>query len=275
MDSKLIFFDIDGTLMDERGAVQESSSLALLDLKNKGHQIFVASGRCLAEVPRKILDIGFDGMVLGNGTYVEYQGQEIYHSIMDGKKVVEFGKVLEAGQAAIFFSSKEGCYVRSIVHENFTRVANENPETLGFWKEFLDITKIFADIYELEHKGIEKVNFHGFQGDFHPLKEAFKDYFTIVPSSIPNRPKGISGEVCNVGISKATGIKHLLKHINKENGRFIAFGDNHNDIDMIKAADIGVVMGNGVDDLKAHGDIITSSVTEDGIIKALKKLELL
>ena len=275
MDTKLIFFDIDGTLMDETGEVQESSRFALQKLKSNGHRIFVASGRCLAEVPKAVSDIGFSGMILGNGAYVEYEGQEIFHDIMDGKKVVEFGKVLEAGDAAVFFSSKEGCYIRSAVLENFTKHANENPETLGFWKEFLDITKIFTDINQLEYRGIEKVNFHMYHGDMHQLKQHFSDCFSIVPSSIPNNPKGAGGEVTNIGITKAAGIKHILKHLGRENEKYIAFGDNHNDIDMIKAAHIGVVMGNGVDKLKEHANLLTSRVNDDGIFKALKQLELL
>ena len=275
MSTKLIFFDIDGTLMDDTGKVQESAQLALKKLQCIGHKIFIASGRCLAEIPKKILDIGFHGMVLGNGAYVEYEGQKLFHNIMDGKKVVEFGKLLEAGQSSVFFSSKVGCYVRKTVYDDFTKLAYDNPENLGFWMEFLNITKIFADINELETKNIEKINFHMYQGDIHSLIDSFSEDFSIVPSSIPNSPQGTSGEVSTVGITKATGIIHILRYIGRENEKYIAFGDNHNDIDMIKSAHIGVVMENGVDKLKKYADVITSTASNHGISKALEQLNLL
>ena len=55
----------------------------------------------------------------------------------------------------------------------------------------------------------------------------------------------------------------------------MAFGDGENDIPMIKAAGIGVAMENGMPEVKAIADYITSDVKEDGIVAALKHFEIL
>ena len=52
--------------------------------------------------------------------------------------------------------------------------------------------------------------------------------------------------------------------------RSIAFGDGGNDLSILKAAGIGVAMGNANDDVKAVANYVTTSVDEDGIWNALK-----
>ena len=55
----------------------------------------------------------------------------------------------------------------------------------------------------------------------------------------------------------------------------MAFGDGGNDLTMLRAAGVGVAMGNALDEVKAHADYITSSVDEDGITNALKHFEII
>ena len=55
----------------------------------------------------------------------------------------------------------------------------------------------------------------------------------------------------------------------------IAVGDSGNDLEMIKAAGVGVCMGNGSDDVKAAADLVTTDVNDDGIYNAFVKLGLI
>ena len=73
MKRHMIFFDIDGTLLDEKvGIVPESAVRALQKAKENGHLIFICTGRCKAIWPKNILDIGFDGVIGGCGTNIYY-----------------------------------------------------------------------------------------------------------------------------------------------------------------------------------------------------------
>ena len=73
---KAIFFDIDGTLIDEeKDIVPESAVQALKKAKENGSLLFLCSGRCLAIIPEDIMALGFDGMVGGCGTYIEIGGR--------------------------------------------------------------------------------------------------------------------------------------------------------------------------------------------------------
>jgi hypothetical protein len=62
----------------------------------------------------------------------------------------------------------------------------------------------------------------------------------------------------------------LAAHLGFDPQYTIAFGDGGNDTSMIKAAGIGVAMGNALDSLKAEADYITTSVDEDGVMNALR-----
>ena len=57
--------------------------------------------------------------------------------------------------------------------------------------------------------------------------------------------------------------------------RTVAFGDGGNDISMVERAGVGVAMGNGIAELKAVADMVTSSVDDDGVARALQKLGLI
>lgn len=55
----------------------------------------------------------------------------------------------------------------------------------------------------------------------------------------------------------------------------MAFGDGHNDIDMLEYVHIGIAMGNANDEVKKHADDITDDIDQDGIYNALKKYHII
>ena len=50
----------------------------------------------------------------------------------------------------------------------------------------------------------------------------------------------------------------------------MAFGDGGNDVAMLRRAGIGVAMGNANDAVKSQADYVTTSVDEDGVLRALQ-----
>ena len=83
MEQYMLFFDIDGTLLDEKeGIVPESTVRALHQAKKNGHLLFLCTGRCKSIWPKDILEIGFDGVVGGCGTNIFYHGEELLHATL-------------------------------------------------------------------------------------------------------------------------------------------------------------------------------------------------
>ena len=52
----------------------------------------------------------------------------------------------------------------------------------------------------------------------------------------------------------------------------VAFGDNYNDLDMLRYAGYSVAMGNAPDDIKTECSIVTAPNDEDGLAQVLERL---
>ena len=78
-------------------------------------------------------------------------------------------------------------------------------------------------------------------------------------------------EIMHKGVNKGEALKELVKYLGIDRKEVIAFGDNYNDLDMLKFAGVGVVMGNADEAVKEQGDYVTSTNTEDGVAKAIYK----
>ena len=80
--SKIIFIDVDGTLLDYENKLPQSAVIAIQQARANGHKVYICTGRSKAEVYDYIWDIGWDGMIGGNGSYVEHLGQVIMHQLI-------------------------------------------------------------------------------------------------------------------------------------------------------------------------------------------------
>ena len=84
MNKKIIFFDVDGTLVDVRPAreyVPESTIKAVRETRKKGNLCFLCTGRSLAEIYPHILDVGFDGIIGAGGGFVTI-GDEMQQELL-------------------------------------------------------------------------------------------------------------------------------------------------------------------------------------------------
>ena len=278
MDKKLIFFDIDGTLMNHNGVIQESTERAFNELKENGHQVFLATGRSRFEVPGYVFDLGYHGLVLGDGTDVEYRGQEIFHATMNSKQkaLKELITCLEASGAHLYCGGHKGAFISHASKPFFDQRIAFLMKHDQQWEEMINGIRVVADLKTITDKNIEKVIYNNFYGDLTSVKKRFATDFSIWPSSLTNRMDDDSvGEVHVYGVNKATGIQAILDYLGKTRSEVISFGDGYNDIEMTKFANIGVAMGNGVAALKEVADLVTASIDDAGIYKGLKTLGLL
>ncbi|MBM6839913.1 HAD-IIB family hydrolase, partial [Clostridium saudiense] len=79
MSKKVIFLDVDGTLVNDNGVVPESAKIAVRKAKENGHYVFLCTGRSKAELYDDIMEIGFDGVIGAAGGYIEVNNEMILH----------------------------------------------------------------------------------------------------------------------------------------------------------------------------------------------------
>lgn len=95
-DRKLLFFDIDGTLLSEKThTVPQSAKEALKKAKENGHLIFINTGRPISTIDQEIHDLNPDGYICGCGTYITYHDKVIYHHQLSKERCKEIASLIK------------------------------------------------------------------------------------------------------------------------------------------------------------------------------------
>lgn len=107
--SKIVFLDVDGTLIDYETKLPDSARKAVDQARANGHKVYICTGCSKDEIlQRNLCDL--DGMILGNGTYVEDHAHVIMHQAMpleEVKKVVHWCK---ERKLAFYLETNSGVY---------------------------------------------------------------------------------------------------------------------------------------------------------------------
>ncbi len=273
---KVIFIDVDGTLVDYENHLPESAVEAIRKARKNGHRVYICTGRSKAEVYQNIWDIGLDGMIGGNGSYVEDDGKVLMHQLITESQCRRIVDWLHERKLEFYLESNSGLYAS----EKFETAALPSIQEYSKRKgRDADITvrDVFPDMIfgaDLYRDDLNKVSYllNSYQ-DFLDTKEQFPD--------LQNGTWGGAGETALFGdlgvkdITKAHAIDVLLAHLGKKKEDTIAFGDAKIDIPMLEYCATGVAMGNGGEEIRAMADYITDDVDEDGLWNAFRHFGLI
>ena len=87
-EQKIIFLDVDGTLIDYEAKLPLSAEQAVNEARKKGHLVYICTGCSKAEImQRDFRTMKLDGMIGANGGYVENNGKVILHQSISVEEV--------------------------------------------------------------------------------------------------------------------------------------------------------------------------------------------
>ncbi|HEL1625179.1 TPA: HAD family hydrolase [Streptococcus suis] len=277
---KIIFLDVDGTLVDYHNRIPDSAIAAIRKARENGHLVYVCTGRSRAEMQPELWEIGLDGMIGGNGSYVEHQGQVVMHQLLseeDSRAIVDW---LHERGLEFYLESNNGLFAS----ENFRERARETLRIYSMNKgktaeevadqEVEDVIHGMIFDGQLYRNDLNKVSFvlDSYQ-DHLDSKQAFPQ---LVANTWGGRGESaLFGDLGVKDIDKAHAISVLLGHLGASQADTIAFGDAKIDISMLEYCAVGVAMGNGGAEILSMADMITDDVEEDGLYNAFEKLGLL
>lgn len=257
---KAVFFDIDGTLVAYDGTIPDSTILALKKLREKGHLAVISTGRTKPLIMPELLELGFDGIVAGCGSYVEYDGKEVYSGVADIEWVMAISQRLGAEGLSPFLESPVGLYYfPELVGEREKATAEYYRKLLcGKYMSVCDdmkVSKMYVPLY-------------GRAFNIEDYSE-FSEYFDILVHG------DVAVELVPRIYNKATGMEHFIKAVGIEREDTYAIGDSLNDAQMLSFAGTGIVMGGAFEEVKKYADYITTDIKDDGIYNALKHFKLI
>jgi Cof subfamily protein (haloacid dehalogenase superfamily) len=253
----VIFFDIDGTLLDHDKRLPNSTKEAIQELKRRGHIVAIATGRGPFMYQQLREELGIDTYVSYNGQYVVVEGEEIYANPLQYDALKELTEKALGNDHPVLYMDPDGM--------------NANVEEHSDIIESISTLKVGLPTYNPTYYEDNLI----FQTLLFCTKEEEKQYIDAFPEFDFVRWHRVSTDVLPKGGSKANGIEQVMKKLQLPKENIYAFGDGLNDVEMLTKVTNSVAMGNGEEEANAAARYVTKSVEEDGIMHGLKMVGLL
>ena len=260
----VIFFDIDGTIIDDQTHRIPSSAVRAVErLVENGHIPIINTGRPFFQVDSRIKQMAFRGFACGCGMEVQLDGNWLVRAKPSPALRQKCVAASRKYRMCSFYETEDGGILldgEHSVHPIMSREV-ERLRNAGF------------PMHELSREGepdfVKFVTFAGAGGDAAGFKRELEADFTII-----DRENGMY-ELVLKGFSKAAGMELILRHLGVDPENTLAIGDSTNDLPMFRLAGHTVCMGGGMDEVKKLCEYVTDSVMADGIEKALKHYGLI
>ena len=255
MPVRLVFTDLDGTLLDPNRYISDEAVQLIADLEQKGILFTFITGRpwCAAERFAKRAAVHVP-IITCNGAALHLGDTVLERHPM---KITKLQPLLtRAGKDGMtLLCSSEGKEF-AMTETDWTRVRDYpiHWPTEDEWENLLaDKVNIIPGTYNKEFR------------DLFPLMDALAEDYEFV------RYEDTGCEIAVKGVHKAAAMARYAARFEIPLSDVLAVGDNENDIRMLKAAGIGAVVANGTPAAKAVADYVCTKKNTDGVIEAVRR----
>ncbi|HFE9255064.1 TPA: HAD-IIB family hydrolase [Streptococcus agalactiae] len=273
MAIKAVFFDIDGTLLNDRKNVQKSTIKAIRNLKDQGILVGLATGRGPSFVQPFLENLGLDFAVTYNGQYIYSRSEIIYTNQLSKTTVYRLIRYAGARRREISLGTASGLLGSGIIGLGTSRlgqiVSSLVPRKWAkaierSFKHFIRRIKPqnIDSLMVILREPIYQVVLVATEGESERIQKQF-------PRVKLTRSSPYSMDVISEGQSKVKGIERVGQCYGFDLSEVIAFGDSDNDIEMLSQVGIGVAMGSASQQVKENARYTTADNNDDGISKAL------
>ena len=270
MKTSLIAFDLDGTLLDGAGHLSVRTKEVLHKAAGHGIHLVAASGRPFTALPGDLVrcpDIHYAITSNGSSIFILPGGQRVYACDMEPEMVRQVLKVAQALPWPLeAFIGGRGCspadYVRDASAFGLGAAA----------ASYVRATRTpVEDIYAFIHAHENEIEGLNLIVSDPAAKEALQDRLGQIPGMFITASTGYYIEMANGCVSKSASLAWLAARLGVPMSETAAFGDSLNDLDLIRAAGLGVAMDNALPLLKDAADAIAPHHAEDGVADFIER----
>ena len=258
---KLIFSDLDGTLLDGNGNIPSYFAEVLAQVRATGAIFAPASGRQHAAIYQQFAPYGRDFLIVAeNGAFVAQSGEEVFSTTMPERLVKDaLQRAAQIEGAFPVYCGKRRAYVQS-VNPIFVREMRKYYTQYQLVESFEEAKEpcVKVSVCDAERAHAEK----NLKPSFMPLA---KELQIIVASNYWL-------DIMQPNVNKGAAVTRLQKEWGIAKEECLAFGDYLNDYEMLSAVGESYAMENAHPDLKKIAKHIAPKNTEGGVLQVLQQL---
>ena len=274
MEVKAVFFDIDGTLVNDRKSVLKSTKEAIKIVKEQGVLVGVATGRGPFFVKDLMDDLDLDFAVTYNGQYIFNKDRVLFASPIDKGSLRQIISYAKANQKEIAMGTRQAVVGSRIMSFGLSPLSQL---VSRFVPKFLTRTisnsfnrMVSKAVPQKEEDLLDLINQPIYQVLMLMTPEESNQAAIELDHLKFTRSNPFAADIINQGNSKLEGIRRVGKEYGFDLNQVMAFGDSDNDLEMLAGVGMSVAMGNGSSSVKEVAKHITTSNQEGGIHKALE-----
>ncbi len=264
---KIIFSDIDGTLLNADRDLSDYTVETIKKLNNSNIPFILISSRMPAAMRHLQRKMDIEHLPL-----ISYNGGLI---LVDGKPVSSTEIPLEILSDLSNFNKNIDVHL-SLFHNDEWYVPKDD-----FWtRREINNTKVHPEFesngnviskWKNEEKGVHKIMAMGEEENIDLIRDFLLQNYAEDLHLYRSKPSYL--EIAPKAISKLTAVEHLLEnHFRIPLSQSMAFGDNYNDIEMLKGVGMGIAVGNAKPEVLEIAHMVTASGKEDGVAKSISDL---
>ena len=268
MKKRLLFLDLDGTLLNDAKEITAGNRMALETALERGHGVIIATGRPLKSALAQARRLGLDKP----GCYtIAYNGAKIYDW---GKQDNIFSRTLSIDSVIRVFeeANTQQEHIQTYDSEDVLVEARGEDAALERYCKMVSMThRVIGDVHrDLREEPVKclVINYEKKDGLLKMqewIRRNMQDLDCFFSSEY-------FLEVVPKGMNKGEAVKMLCDVLDVEIENAVAVGDAANDLAMLKAAGIGVAMANGTEEVKAAADYVTiRDNNHDGVAEVVER----
>ncbi len=261
---QLIATDIDGTLLD---ATRNVSAYTVHVFNNLQIPKILISARMPQAMYYLQRDLGIleSPLICYNGALILHKNQVLFELTIPFETIASLAKIAQNVDLHVSLYRNDEWFVTQLDEWAQREIRNTRVQPI-----VQDLEKTLLYFEQTQHAGgAHKIMYMG-QED--AMNLAFAKANSLHTNQVVcYRSKNTYTEITPAGTSKKVALEKLLASRFPEIGmeQVAAFGDNYNDIDMLRAVGYGVCVENGRDELKAVASHLTGHHKEDGVARWL------